>query len=49
MLAYPDHNKRFFEEFDVSNYAIGGVLSQKGDDVTLHPVYYYSKTLRKIE
>ena len=28
---------------------IGGVLSQKGDYGTIHPIYYYSKTLSKAE
>jgi len=29
VLTYPDHGKQFFVECDASNYAIGGVLSQK--------------------
>jgi len=49
ILAYPDHDKQFFVECDASNYAIGGVLSQQGDDGALHPIYYYSKTLSKAE
>jgi len=49
VLAYPDHKKQFFVECDFSNYSIGGVVSQKGDDGTLHPIYYYSKTLSKAE
>jgi len=36
VLAYLDHEKQFYVECDTSNYAIGGVLSQKGDDGTLH-------------
>ena len=32
-----------------SNYAIGGVLSQQGEDGALHLIYYYSKTLSKAE
>jgi len=49
VLTYPDHEKQFFDEYDASNYAIGGVLSQKVDDGSLHPIYYYSKTLSKAE
>jgi len=49
LLAYHDYEKQYFVEFDVSNYAIGGVLSRKGDDGSLHPIYYYSKTLSNTE
>jgi len=43
VIAYPDHEKQFFVECNANNYAIGGVLSQKGNDGTLHPIYYYSR------
>eukprot|EP00833_Pecoramyces_ruminatium_P004536 jgi/Orpsp1_1/1178568/evm.model.c7180000065884.1 len=49
VLMYPNYDKPFFVEVDASNYAIGGVLSQYGDDGALHPVYYYSKSLSKAE
>jgi len=49
LLAYSDYEKQFFVECDASNYAIGGVLSQKGDDRTLYTIYFYSKTLSKAE
>lgn len=49
VLVYPDYDKQFIVEVDASNYAIGGVLSQYGEDGLLHPVYYYSKSLKKAE
>ena len=33
-------------EVDASNYAVGGVLCQKGDAEEIHPVAYYSTTLK---
>jgi hypothetical protein len=50
VLAYPNPYKQFFGECDANDYdAIGGLLSWKGDNGTLHPIYYYSKTLSKAE
>lgn len=43
IMANPD--KEFEVETDASDYAIGGQLSQRGDDGKLHPVAYYSKKL----
>jgi len=49
VLAYIKYEKQFFVEYDASNFAIGGVLSQKDYDDTFHPIYYYSMTLSKPE
>ena len=49
VLLCPDHEKPFVVECDASDYAIGGVLSQEGEDKALHPVYYFSRTLNSAE
>ena len=48
VLIYPDFNKQFYLTTDASNYAIGGVLSQKVDN-DLRPISYFSKSLSKSE
>jgi len=45
LLRAPILGKPFALECDASNYAIGAVLSQFGDDGARHPVAYFSKTL----
>ena len=45
VLRRPDHNKPFTMEVDVSQYALGAILSQKDEQGKLRPVGYYSKTL----
>jgi len=47
VLHFPDLNEPFILEVDASNYAVGGVLSQKAPDNTLHPVAYFSTALQK--
>ena len=42
MLAFPRLGEPFIVEADGSDYAVGGVLSQKGKDGFFHPVAYYS-------
>ncbi|KAH8193500.1 hypothetical protein TruAng_012334 [Truncatella angustata] len=44
-MAMADPDKEFEVEPDASDYAIGGQLSQRGDDGKLHPVAFYSKKL----
>ena len=42
VLTYFDYSKKTVVETDASNWASGGVLSQKGEDGKLHPVAYFS-------
>ncbi|KAL5526401.1 hypothetical protein ACEPAF_8124 [Sanghuangporus sanghuang] len=49
MLVRPDHEKQFVLETDASNFAMGAVLSQLGDDEILHPIGYWSNTYRDAE
>ena len=49
VLIHPDPSKPFIVECDASNYAIGGILSQKDDEGKLHPVAYYSRSLLIVE
>jgi hypothetical protein len=45
IIRHPDSKKRFYLETDASDYAIGGILSQKDDDNILRPVAFYSRKL----
>ena len=49
ILTHPDPTKQYVLEVDASGYALGAVLSQKGDDSKLHPISYYSRTLTAAE
>ena len=46
VLAFPQTNKDFLVEVDASKNAVGGVLSQRQDDDSIHPVAYYSSSLK---
>ncbi|TFY75025.1 hypothetical protein EWM64_g8987, partial [Hericium alpestre] len=39
----PDPSKPYLVEVDASDYATGGILSQRGEDEQWHPVAYISK------
>ena len=45
ILVHPDTSKQYTLITDASSYAIGGILTQKGDDGHLHPVSYGSAIL----
>jgi len=49
LLAAPNLDKEFRVEADVSNFAMGGVLSIKGGDGKWRPVAYISKSLNETE
>ena len=42
VLAHVDPQKPFIIEADTSDFALGSILSQQGDDEKLHPVAFYS-------
>lgn len=42
VLIHPDVTKQFIVEADSSDFCLGAVLSQKGDDGEVHPVAFYS-------
>lgn len=43
ILIHPNLEKQFFIEADASDYAIGSVLMQIGNDNELHPIAFYSR------
>lgn len=49
ILVHFDPSKVPIVETDASDFALGAVLSQKGDDNKLHPVAYHSRKLSKQE
>jgi hypothetical protein len=49
ILAHYDMARESILETDASNGVVAGVLSQKQDDDTFHPVAYFSKTMAPAE
>jgi hypothetical protein len=49
VLKQPDLDRPFLMECDASDYALGAVLSQEGDDGKQHPVAFYSRKLLPAE
>ena len=49
ILAQPNPDKQYILEVDILGFALGTVLSQRGDDGKCHPISYYSRTLTKAE
>ena len=45
VLQYPNQNHEFWLETDASEFAVGGVLSVKGDDGDFRPVAYMSHSM----
>src|SRR6266404_2559976 len=49
VLKQPELDKPFELEVDVSGFAVGAVLLQRGEDNKRHPIGYYSATLKEAE
>jgi hypothetical protein len=49
VLIQPNLTKPFELEVDASGFALGAVLTQKGEDGKKHPIGYYSTTLNEAE
>lgn len=43
ILVHPNHEKPFFIEADASDFALGSVLYQQGDDREFHPIAFHSR------
>jgi hypothetical protein len=49
VLLHPDPSRPFFMETDASDFALGAVLSQYGEDSLLHPVAFHSRKFTAAE
>lgn len=49
ILKYPDFSKEFYLTTDASNFGLGAVLSQRGDDGTDRPLAFISRSLNPAE
>lgn len=49
VLAHPDFTRMFIVSTDASNFAVGAVLKQKGEDGKDRPIAYYSQCMNKAE
>ena len=49
VLVFPQTDEEFLLEVDASKYAVGGVLSQKQSDSSIHPIAYFSTSLTKTQ
>jgi hypothetical protein len=49
ILTHFDHSKTAYVECDCSDFALGCVLSQHGDDGFLHPIAFFSRKLQAAE
>jgi len=48
-LVHPDFNKPFFIETDASDFALGAILLQMGEEGKLHPIAFYSRKFSAAE
>jgi len=49
VLSYPKLDRPFILECDASEFALGAILSQIGDDNKLHPISFYSRKFSPAE
>lgn len=49
VLKLPDYSKPFGIRMDASDYAVGGVLFQAGEDGVEHPIAYAGRKMKKAE